>query len=62
MYKPKVSNAKQKPVVAKPTKCADCFNLHKVIEEDKKVNPKQMFKGYKPPGKKTNVKKKVKTY
>jgi hypothetical protein len=58
---------KSKPVVTKPTKCADCFNLHKVIEEDKKVNPKQMFKGYKPPGKKTNsktqrAKAKVKTY
>ncbi len=49
---------KQKPVVTQPAKCTDCFNLHKVIEEDKKVNPKQMFKGYKPPGKKTKTKKK----
>lgn len=39
----------------KTTKCHDCFNLHRVVQEDKKVKASQVFEGYKPP--KTNVKK-----
>ena len=39
----------------KTTKSYDCFNLHRVVQEDKKVKPSQMFEGYKPP--KKNVKK-----
>ena len=33
----------------KTTKSYDCFNLHRVVQEDKKVKPSQMFEGYKPP-------------
>ena len=41
--------------------CSDVYNLHKVVEEDKKVNPKDVFVNYKEPGKKKVKKNKVKT-
>ena len=41
--------------------CSDVYNLHKVVEEDKKVNPKDVFVNYKEPNKKKVTKTKVKT-